>query len=340
MTAAGDVGGRTISFSSEVKAELAQFTPARSHCQEHELAGLFHACRGHLEWTPTGPSARLERLPNGVARKLVRLAHARGGVEVSFLRSAGARQDSFRVDLALDGPLAHLFGPGQEEQLPERGCDQKAVLRAFFLGCGSVSSPTAAYHLELIPPSPAWSRGLNRLLLALGVPVHAGVRAGQPLLYLKDGDGIVHLLSLIGASRAVIEFEKTRVLRELSGAVNRRLNFETANIAKTVASSSRQLAAIDQLEAAGGMERISPALRAVARARRIHPDATLGELARRLKLSRSAANHRLRRLLELAAEPGRRTRTAAVPGPLTYGPDHSGRRPDRAVTAQGGRDVD
>jgi DNA-binding transcriptional regulator WhiA len=41
----------------------------------------------------------------------------------------------------------------------------------------------------------------------------------------------------------------------------------------------------------------------MARARRAHPDLNLSELARRLELSKSAVNHRLRRLTEIAEAP-------------------------------------
>jgi DNA-binding protein WhiA len=64
----------------------------------------------------------------------------------------------------------------------------------------------------------------------------------------------------------------------------------------------RQVAAIETLEASGRLETLPPALREMARARRAHPDLNLSELARRLDLSKSAVNHRLRRLVEMAEE--------------------------------------
>jgi DNA-binding protein WhiA len=48
---------------------------------------------------------------------------------------------------------------------------------------------------------------------------------------------------------------------------------------------------------------LPPALREIARARRAHPDLNLSELARTLELSKSAVNHRLRRLMEIAEAP-------------------------------------
>src|SRR4029077_14227915 len=123
---------------------------------------------------------------------------------------------------------------------------------------------------------------------------------GQSVVYVKDGDGIVRLLSLVGASRAVIEFENVRVMREVNGEVNRRLNCETANIGKSIGSGLRQAAAIESLAATGVLEALPPALREMARWRRENPELNLVELAGRMKLSKSAVNHRLRRLQALA----------------------------------------
>jgi DNA-binding protein WhiA len=101
-----------------------------------------------------------------------------------------------------------------------------------------------------------------------------------------------------------MEFENVRVVREVSGEVNRRLNFETANIGKTIGSGLRQAAAIEQLEQDGKLDRLPPALREMARWRVENPELNLGELAGRMKLSKSAVNHRLRRLQELAKSNG------------------------------------
>jgi DNA-binding protein WhiA len=94
-------------------------------------------------------------------------------------------------------------------------------------------------------------------------------------------------------------------VRAVSGEVNRRLNFETANIGKTIGSGLRQAAAIERLEAAGRLDSLPHALREMARWRTAHPELNLGELASRMKLSKSAVNHRLRRLQEIsgAVEP-------------------------------------
>jgi len=90
-------------------------------------------------------------------------------------------------------------------------------------------------------------------------------------------------------------------VRSVSGEVNRRLNFETANIGKTIGSGLRQAAAIESLESRGMLELLPPALQEMARWRRQNPDLNLAELADRMNLSKSAVNHRLRRLQRAAA---------------------------------------
>jgi hypothetical protein len=72
-----------------------------------------------------------------------------------------------------------------------------------------------------------------------------------------------------------------------------------------VHAAERQVRAIERLELAGQLDQLTPGLRAVAEARRAHPEADLEALAGGLHLGRSAVHHRLRRLEQLAAEAGR-----------------------------------
>ena len=178
------------------------------------------------------------------------------------------------------------------------------MLRGLFLGCGSVNAPSSRYHLEFVAPTSTWATAISEVADSVGTKVGIMERGGQHVVYVKEGDAIVRLLSLMGASRAVMEFESVRVVREVSGEVNRRLNFETANIGKTIGSGMRQAAAIEQLQAAGRLQQLPPALREMARWRSANPQLNLGELAGRMKLSKSAVNHRLRRLQELAQQKG------------------------------------
>jgi cell division protein WhiA len=123
-------------------------------------------------------------------------------------------------------------------------------------------------------------------------------------VYLKGQEQIAGLLRLVGANRALLDFETSRVSREVRNRLNRLLYAEEANLARTVKAADRQLQAIGRLEANGDLELLPDGLREAAAQRRRQPDADLDTLASSLGISRSAMNHRLRRLIELAAESG------------------------------------
>ena len=283
---------------------MAGLLPARPCCQLSELLGIYYGSRGRLLGNQRGRSAYFSLLRNAVARKVVRLGRAVARMEAKYQAVKTRKRMSFFIELSLPPELVPAFTQPPVHALPEAACDRKAMLRGLFVGCGSVNAPNTRYHLEFVPPTRSWASAIGSLMEASGVKPGITERGGQPVVYLKDGDGIVRLLSVMGANRAVMEFENVRVVREVSGEVNRRLNFETANIGKTIGSGLRQAAAIEALDAEGKLATLPPALREMARWRRDNPELNLGELAGRMKLSKSAVNHRLRRLQEIAKSNG------------------------------------
>jgi DNA-binding protein WhiA len=279
---------------------MAGLMPARPCCQLSELLGIYFGSRARLLNHSTGRAAYFSLLRNSVARKVVRLGRAVGHMEAKYQAVKTPKRMSFFIELTLPAGVVPAFTQAAARAVPDAACDRKAMLRGLFLGCGSVNAPSTRYHLEFVAPTESWAAAIGQMAEDAGVPAGITERSGQHVAYVKEGDGIVRLLSLMGASRAVMEFENVRVVREVSGEVNRRLNFETANIGKTIGSGLRQAAAIERLEVSGRLESLPSALREMARWRQAHPDLNLSELAVRMKLSKSAVNHRLRRLQEVA----------------------------------------
>jgi DNA-binding protein WhiA len=278
--------------------------PARPCCQLSELLGIYFGSRARLLSSQRGRSAYFSLLRNAVARKVVRLGRAVGHMEAKYQAVKTRKRMSFFIELTIPPELTAAFTQPPSRAIPDAACDRKAMLRGLFLGCGSVNAPTSRYHLEFVAPTSSWAAGIARMADDVGVKAGVMERSAQHVVYIKEGDAIARLLSVMGASRAVMEFENVRVVREVSGEVNRRLNFETANIGKTIGSGLRQAAAIERLEAKGRLEHLPPALREMARWRAANPELNLGELAGRMNLSKSAVNHRLRRLQQLAQPNG------------------------------------
>ena len=88
----------------------------------------------------------------------------------------------------------------------------------------------------------------------------------------------------------------------MRNGVNRRCNCETANLTKVVDASIEQVAAIRKLKKSGQLQQLPEKLRRTAELRLKNPEATLAELAEQSDppVSKSAMNHRMRKLVELA----------------------------------------
>jgi DNA-binding protein WhiA len=178
--------------------------------------------------------------------------------------------------------------------------DRRAFLRGVLLARGSLSFGSGGAHLEMPLPNATDAEHLRQRLLECGIQASLAARRGRKVVYLKSQEAIASLLRLTGANRGLLDLEARRVGREVRNRLNRLLNAEEANLARSVAAADRQLRAIDRLEADGQLAKLPSALREAAVQRRLHPDAGLEALAAALGVSRSAANHRLRRLVELA----------------------------------------
>jgi len=153
------------------------------------------------------------------------------------------------------------------------------------------------------------ARDTARLMRSFGIEPGLTQRKGDWVVYVKGAEAIAGLLNVVGAHAALLKFENHRAYRGLKEQVNRIVNMETANLSRTVDGSARHLEAVDIIDNELGLGKLSPGLRAVAEARRQYPESTLEELGQLMSppLTKSAVNHRLRRLTRLAAQLARRS---------------------------------
>ena len=275
--------------ASEVKGELARIHPARACCRRAELIGLLYGGRGNV----------ISTLDHSTARIAVALAGSLG-LPVDAPRSSSAahpQRGRHHLRVALDPSLAAGW-----EWAAAPACDRRAFLRGTLLGCASLSLTAWGAHVEFVLARRASAVALRHRLAEVGVHGSQVERRGRQVVYLKGQEEIAALLRLTGANRGLLDFETARVGRDVHNRLNRLLNAEGANVDRTVRAADRQLQAIAQLEASGTLPQLPDALREVARRRRLQPDADLDDLAAGLGVSRSAVNHRLRRLLQIARD--------------------------------------
>ena len=196
------------------------------------------------------------------------------------------------------------------DQAPHQGFEwggaadhcRMAYLRGLFLARGSLSVAAARTHLEFVL-APDEAPTLASRLTAIGLPASWRLRRGRGVVTWKSADTVGTFLRLIGTGAALLELEARQVVRSVRGDLNRVINAESANLQRAVLAASRQLSAIEQLEAEGRLAEQGLVVRLVAEARRETPESTLGELAEQLNLTRSTVQRALARIEWLAVNP-------------------------------------
>ncbi len=179
----------------------------------------------------------------------------------------------------------------------------KAMLAGHFLKSGSVSDPLKSYHLEFLCNSSTEAGDIKDALSRLGISGGVTKRKAHYTVYIKDSNSISDLLAAFGAFNALLEYENTKVLKEMREGIQRRVNCETANISRTVSASMKQAEDIRYIEETAGLSSLPDNLRRVAELRLEFPEAALSELAEHLpETGRSGINHRLRKISKIAKE--------------------------------------
>ena len=306
-----------MSFSSKVKEELYRHVSTARHCQLAELAAILHFC-GSIGGGERGNFIQIRAENVLVVRKSftllqktfnisteTKVQHEENG-SAYFLKipdqEVGKRILQSTRFLDSDGRLVSGLRDPVNRMIIKNACCQRAFLRGAFLCVGSMSDPGKGYHLELVCGLQPQALQLQELLAGFEIEARIVRRKEYFVVYIKEGAGISDFLNVTEAHVALMEFENSRVVRDVRNTVNRRVNCETANIAKTVNAAARQVEDILWLQQKYGLENLPDGLRQMAQVRLEHPDAPLKELGTYLDppVGKSGVNHRLRKLCELA----------------------------------------
>lgn len=179
---------------------------------------------------------------------------------------------------------------------------KKAFLRTAFLLSGSVTDPKKSYMFSIISKERDVAYLLADILSFFSLNAKVSVSKRTYTTYLKESAEVGEALALIGAAKAYLSFENVRIYKEISSNVNRSVNCETANIGKSVNAGLSQAEDIRLIDEKIGIDNLPDTLKEIARARLNSPTLPLKELGESLenKASKSAVNHRMRRIKEIA----------------------------------------
>lgn len=296
-------------FSQDVRSQLAHLERVKPCCQKALLLALLSVCAAVAQ-RPDERDLVLTVENHAVARLLFKLVKELFGVTPQLQNGAGTgRLNHFRlvVPLPEEGLEGAMSLTELRRAIQKRACCRRAFLRGAFLGCGSLVDPERAYHMEFTAPGEV-STWIVALLQSEGIRAGHYQRQGHHhwTAYVKRSEDIAKFLTLVGAVPALLALEELLISRDLKNNVQRAVNCETANLDRTVTTAQTQIAQIEDLQARGVLGTLSPDLQETAVLRLEHPYASLAQLAEchSEPLSKSAVNHRLRRLSQLAESKG------------------------------------
>ena len=308
-----------MSFSGTVKEELAEIIPSAEHCRRAELAAILGAA-GEAGF---GPGGRIMLMITSENRILVKkaallIAKTTGYIPEVSVTAGKERKGRTYLLAVTDGTAAARllkdtgfltakgvfrdFSVPPKEQVIRKNCCRKAYLRGMLLAAGSVSDPARSYHLEFICQGEETAAEIQHILTGFGIPSKTTVRKQTDIVYIKESEGIADTLSLVGAHKGRLAMENVRIMRGISANVNRKVNFETANLNKTVSASLSQIEGIERIRDTIGLSSLPLPLREMAEVRLENPELPLKELGELLfpPVGKSGVNHRLRKLKQIA----------------------------------------
>lgn len=295
-----------MSFSAQIKRELCKVSLNKKCCAQAEAYGVLLFCSGFRS-----SGIRIVTESEDFAARLPLLFKKAFQVEFDQIPENKPGKRTFLITqpqkLRLIG---ETFGHDLDETvalhinfavLEEEHC-RTAFFRGAFLAGGSVTDPEKGYHLELGTSHFNVSREMPALLRESGFEPKSAQRKANYITYFKQSEAIEDFLTGIGAAVAAMEIMNAKVEKHLRGSVNRRVNCESANLDKTVDAAMGQIEAIRTLEERGLLDELPEKLKQTAILRRENPELTLTELAALCQppITKSALNHRLRKLLALA----------------------------------------
>ena len=313
-----------MSFSSEIKREICLVETPGREAKLAELAAM------------TENSADIRLCPSGIriqtenAMAIARLAElmrdvfyitievrGRYGLHGSKARSyEGVFADRDAVFDVL-GEIGFLRGDDEtpyverepDPTLLETMESKRAYLRGAFLCCGSCTAPKKKPHFEMVCRSEAFAKRLQALMEEFDIHPRILERrreSARPawVVYLKKNSEISDALNVIGAHKALLNFEEVQVERDFRNLLNRQVNFEAANLNKTARAALKVNTDINYLIETKHFSELAPALQEIAGLRLENPFLSLEDLGELLDppLGKSGVNHRLKKISEIADE--------------------------------------
>lgn len=312
-----------MSFSSEVKAELAGSISGARHCQIAELAAMISMVAYVRYWSDEPERLVIETERSVIAKEIAALIRRLFGyIPESSVKRTGVNSRVYRMVIPSSELVRNVLvtlkiehGQAQPGKNPcqlmkvsrmvvSRDCCRRAYLKGIFMTSGSISDPNKGYHMEIVCDNEGRAQFIQEIINGFGIEARIIQRKKYYVVYLKDGEMIVDMLGIMGAHISLMDMENIRIRKDIRNNINRRVNCEAANLNKTVSAAVKQVNDINYIIQTRGIDYLPDNLQELAIARLDNEDASLKELGEMMTppIGKSGVNHRLRKISEIAED--------------------------------------
>ena len=280
------------SYAQDVKNELARKFDEDKNCLKAELDALLNIgavdCEGRKDFSNSNAA---------VARKVITLVkkiYPDARTEIAAVRTKKLRKTMkyfVRIFFAQNGKIFSTEDKLQREE-------KISYLRGAFLAGGSVNRPESYYRLDFVAETKEKAKFIKKILSQLYFNSRTYRRGEEFVTYLHEGDAVCDFLGMVGADAAVERFEIARNLKEVRLQVNRLINCDTACVNRAIDAAQRQLADIRLLQK--NKVKVGERLQETIEIRLKNPSSTVGELAKKIFITREGLMQRFKKIHELA----------------------------------------
>ena len=316
-----------MSFSSELKGELARVKVEKKCCMLAEIAGFLRVSAS-LRLAGGGKFMIVASTENpAIARHYKKLIKEYFGSD-SNLELSGSQMpgkngvNSFRYSLRINADEKSsqilretgmmlvregndYFSDGIYFPIVRTKCCKKSYLRGIFLGCGTISDPHCSYHMEFVIGTETLAHDLRKLIGSFeDLSASITERKSEYIVYIKKAAYISDIIGIMGASGMMLEFDNIKIGRNIRGKAQRISNCDNANVDRALLASEEQTRWINLINDKVGLDSLSNQLYDVAVIRLEHPDATLGEIGEALNppIKKPGVSKRFAKIKEIASE--------------------------------------
>lgn len=183
-------------------------------------------------------------------------------------------------------------------------CCSRSFLRGAFLVCGSITDPEKDYHVELSVTKAKLCDDLLQIIDDIGLKAKKIIRNNSYVIYSKDAESVEDFIGTMGANNAFLTVMQTRAMKNIKNQINRRSNFESANMSRSIEAGLKQVAVIEEVLTKISLDDMTEDLSALCRLRLENPELSLDEIGKMMvpELSRSAVSRRFKKLEKIAEE--------------------------------------